>query len=427
MAPKPSVQSKKHVARLERERRQVRLILWITAGVVLAVIGLLTYGYLDLTYLQERRPVAIVNGEEISTKEFQARVTIKRNQLLTQYVQYYQLQQMGMDYSAQLQQMANTLDAPLQTGQDVLDGMIDEILLRQDAERRGITISDDELQTFIQDKYGFFPNGSPTPTVTATLFSFPTLSEEQLVIVTPTSDVTSTPSPTSTPDPSFTATPTIPPTATATSGPSPTPFPTETPYTKEGFEQDFENSISNVVDLGLTEAQYRMSFKTEMLINKLYEEVTADVPKVKEQIWARHILVSSEEVAQSVVVRLKAGEDFGEIAKELSEDPGSAQNGGDLEWFDPDTMIPEFADACRNLEIGEISDPVETQYGYHIIQKLGQADVPLTASQWEADRQQAFSDYLTKLRDESEIEKVEGWEDKVPTSPSLQDLLGQVQ
>jgi len=427
MAPKPSVQSKKHVARLERERRQSRLILWITAGVVLTVIGLLTYGYLDLTYLEKRRPVATVNGVKIPTKEFQARVTLRRNQLLNQYAQYYQFQQMGMDVSAQLQQMENTLNAPLQTGQEVMDAMIDEILIRQESERRGITVSDQELQTFIQEQFDFFPNGTLTPTVTATPFSYPTLSAEQLAMITPTSKVTATPSPTNTPDPSFTATPTLSPTATPTSGPSPTPEPTQTPYTQEGFNLEFGDAISGMADLGLPEASYRLLFKTELLRQKLYDQVTADVPKVKEQIWARHILVADEETAKSVEERLKAGEDFGNLARELSTDTGSAPAGGDLNWFDPEQMVPEFADAVRKLEIGEISDPVQSQYGFHIIQKLGQADIPMTSSQWETERQQAFDDFLAKLRDEADIVMTDGWEAKVPSTPNLQDLFGPAQ
>ena len=427
MAPKPRVQSKKHVARLERERRQSRLIMWITAGVVVTVIGLLTYGYLDLTYFEERRPVASVNNEDISTKEFQARVTLRRNQMLNQYAQYYQFQQMGMDVSAQLQQMETELNNAVQTGQDVMDGMIDEILIRQEAEKRGITVSEEEVQAFIQEQFDFFPNGTPTPTITVTPFSYPTLSAEQLALITPTSEVTATPSPTATPDPSFTATPTRTPTATPTNGPSPTPSPTGTPYTQEGFDQQFGDAITGMKDLGLTEAEYHLLFKTELLRTKLYDQVTADVPKVTEQIWARHILVSDEETALSVEERLKAGEDFGDIARELSEDTGSAPAGGDLNWFEPDQMVPEFAEACRTLEIGEISDPVQTQYGFHIIQKLGQADIPMTSSQWETARQQAFTEFLATLRDESDVVITEGWEAKVPTTPNLQDLFGQAQ
>lgn len=423
MAPKTSIQSKKHVARLERERRQTKLIQYIAAAVVLAVVLILAHGYLDINYLQARRPVAEVNGVKISVKEFQARVTLRRNQMLNQYTQYYQLQQYGMDVAAQLQQLESELNFPVITGQQTLEDMIQEVLIRQEAEKRGITVSEDEVQEFIQEQFQFFPNGTPTPTLTVTPFSYPTHSPEQLTFVTPTPNVTSTPLPTATVDPSFTATPTSAPTATPTTGPSATPEPTSTPYTQEGFDLEFGDVVTGMKDLGLTEAQYRLLFKTELLRKKLYEAVTADVPNTSEQIWARHILVADQAVAESVLERLNNGEDFGELARELSEDPGSAPAGGDLYWFEPSQMVTEFADACLSLEIGEISGLVETQYGFHIIQKLGQADVPMTSSQWEAARQQAFDEFLATLREEADVTTDENLAAIVPTSPTLQDLL----
>ena len=107
MAPNPKVQSKKHIARLERERRQTKIIQYVAIGVVALVILIVAYGYLDTNVLRKLQPVAEVNGEKITTGEFQARVTVQRNQLLNQYVQYLQYQQMfGLDTTAQLQQIA---------------------------------------------------------------------------------------------------------------------------------------------------------------------------------------------------------------------------------------------------------------------------------------------------------------------------------
>src|SRR3970040_642361 len=125
MAPKPKIQSKKHIARLERERRQTRLIQYIAIGVVAVVILIVGYGYLNINVLQKLQPVAEVNGEKITTKEFQARVTIPRNQLLNQYLEYMQYQQVfGMDTSAQLQQIESSLSIPTIIGQEVMDDMI---------------------------------------------------------------------------------------------------------------------------------------------------------------------------------------------------------------------------------------------------------------------------------------------------------------
>ncbi|MCD6436524.1 MAG: peptidyl-prolyl cis-trans isomerase, partial [Clostridiales bacterium] len=88
----------------------------------------------------------------------------------------------------------------------------------------------------------------------------------------------------------------------------------------------------------------------------------------KLEVKASHILISSEEDAKATLERVKNGEeDFADIAKELSEDPGSASNGGDLGYFARGVMTPEFESAAFLLEKGEISDLVKTNYGYHII------------------------------------------------------------
>src|SRR3972149_6900228 len=91
---KPVVHTKKHIARLERERRQTRIILFTFIGILVIVVGLLLYAYLDLNYFQLNRPVAKVGDNEITARQFEARVRMSRQQLLSQYnlyMQYYQL------------------------------------------------------------------------------------------------------------------------------------------------------------------------------------------------------------------------------------------------------------------------------------------------------------------------------------------------
>ncbi|ALC91951.1 peptidylprolyl isomerase [Bacillus sp. FJAT-18017] len=90
----------------------------------------------------------------------------------------------------------------------------------------------------------------------------------------------------------------------------------------------------------------------------------------KPEIKARHILVKDEAAAKAAKARLDKGEKFEDVAKEVSTDTLSAQQGGDLGWFQPGTgkMVPEFDEAAGKLKKGEISAPVKTEYGYHIIQ-----------------------------------------------------------
>ena len=85
------------------------------------------------------------------------------------------------------------------------------------------------------------------------------------------------------------------------------------------------------------------------------------------ELHARHILVEDEGTAKQVAERAKKGEDFLALSKEFSKDPGSAADGGDLGWFTKDKMVKEFSDAAFKLEPGQISDPVKSQFGWHII------------------------------------------------------------
>jgi peptidyl-prolyl cis-trans isomerase C len=115
-----------------------------------------------------------------------------------------------------------------------------------------------------------------------------------------------------------------------------------------------------------TEAEMRAEFETQLAATPLVE------------YHARHILVSSQETAQKIIDQLKAGGDFATLAKRFSGDKSTAQKGGDLGWFPPDAMgNKNFADAVGLLKNNEItSSPIQTQYGWHVLQLLGTRDRP---------------------------------------------------
>jgi peptidyl-prolyl cis-trans isomerase C len=104
---------------------------------------------------------------------------------------------------------------------------------------------------------------------------------------------------------------------------------------------------------------------TDDAMHKVYDEAVKQMPP-EEEVHARHILVSTEDEAKAIEAELKKGADFATLAKEKSKDPGAAE-GGDLGYFTKDQMVPEFADAAFKLDKGQISDPVKTQFGWHII------------------------------------------------------------
>lgn len=102
-------------------------------------------------------------------------------------------------------------------------------------------------------------------------------------------------------------------------------------------------------------------------------EARAEYDKIKasngdKEYRARHILVEKEEDAKALIAQIKAGAKFEDLAKKNSKDPGSAENGGDLDWANPGNYVPEFSAALTKLEKGQMTDtPVKSQFGYHII------------------------------------------------------------
>lgn len=89
------------------------------------------------------------------------------------------------------------------------------------------------------------------------------------------------------------------------------------------------------------------------------------------KIKCSHILVQKQSEALEIVERIKKGEKFGKLAKELSIDSGSAKKDGNLGYFTKGMMVKPFEEAAFNLQIGEISDPVKSEFGYHIIKRYG--------------------------------------------------------
>ena len=145
---------------------------------------------------------------------------------------------------------------------------------------------------------------------------------------------------------------------------------------KEMKDQLGENYEMALLQSGFEdEAALKKTLKTNLLIEKaVLKDITdEDVKKYyeenyKPEIKARHILVADEAKAKEIKAKLDAGEDFAKLAKENSTDTQSAEKGGDLGWFGAGKMVPAFEKAAYALEINAISEPVKSDFGYHIIQ-----------------------------------------------------------
>jgi peptidyl-prolyl cis-trans isomerase C len=132
----------------------------------------------------------------------------------------------------------------------------------------------------------------------------------------------------------------------------------------------------------------------------------------QEEVRARHILVESEDEAKTILTELKGGADFATLAKEKSKDPGAAQ-GGDLGYFSKEQMVPEFADVAFKMYAGQLSNPVKTQFGWHIIKvedkRVREApEFDKVKDQIESYMmRKAQTDYVTKLRQTAKIERLD--------------------
>lgn len=141
-------------------------------------------------------------------------------------------------------------------------------------------------------------------------------------------------------------------------------------------------------------------------IKKFYDENL----KPKTEVHARHILVKTEDEAKAVEKKLKAGEDFAKLAKELSKDPGS--EGGDLGYITEDQVVPEFGKVAFGLEKGKISAPVKTQFGWHVIKVEDKRERKPPPLDQVKDRirtvltQKANEEMMQKLRAEAKVENL---------------------
>lgn len=171
---------------------------------------------------------------------------------------------------------------------------------------------------------------------------------------------------------------------------------------------------------------------SDTAIQKTYDDV-AKQQKPEEEVRARHILVESEPDAQAALKRVNGGEDFAKVANEMSKDPGS--KGGELGWFTKERMVPEFAEAAFKMQPGQISDPVKSQFGWHIIQVEERRQKQFPGLDQVRDQvtryvvQKSQSELILKLREGAKVERTEpekpadaaatpGPEAKTPANPS---------
>lgn len=164
--------------------------------------------------------------------------------------------------------------------------------------------------------------------------------------------------------------------------------------------------------------------KSILLDNLLFEASLEDRIFEAEMVSARHILVSDKETADDILTRLAAGEDWNVLASENSLDTANKDKGGNLGWFGRGQMVAEFENAAFALEPGEISEPVKTSYGYHIIASDGKEVRPLNGDALKAAQDAAYDEWTLALRSKHDVQSYpEVWLDAVPMEPAFVSLI----
>lgn len=405
------------VGRVEREQ-QYRTMVRITTIVVVSLVVVVTVGGLIYNNLIiPSKTIVSVDGEEFSTEYFQKRVKLERDRLVNQYNMYYSIavnitdttqQQSYLSYLSQIESQL----APDVVGQSVMNQMIDEVFIQREAAARGISVSDQEVDDYFYSLFGYYPNGVPTSTPTTEVLPTSTLSATQYALVTPTPEPTAAEATETAVD------------VTPTTAVEPTAVPLPTSITEEDYTTQSSDYLANLKSYGIDEAFMKDLVRIQLFRDKLNADIQKGITPEEEQVWARHILVDDEATALDLLDQLQNGADFGDLAREYSTGP-SGPNGGDLGWFGPGQMIAEFEDAAFSGEVGDIIGPVQTTYGYHIIQILGKEMRPVSSTTMDSLVYTALTDILNEYKTNADIVfPSENWINYTPTEPNVISVLG---
>jgi len=256
-------------------------------------------------------------------------------------------------------------------GQQVLDSLIAIKLVKQEAARRNISVSDDDIQQQIYQFFGYSPDTTPVPAVP---------------------------------------------------GKTPQAAPNATDLA-QAYEANRDNYFGQAgVAAKMTQADVVSTFAEQALQVKLYNALTANLPAQAEQIHARHILVDTLDKANALLAQIKAGKPFDDLAKANSLDTSSAPQGGDLGWAPRGTYVTEFENAIWNAKPGDILGPIKTQFGYHLIKVEGREVHPLSPADLGRIRDTAYQQWLQQARSDAAIMIAKTWQTFIPADPTLKDL-----
>jgi parvulin-like peptidyl-prolyl isomerase len=484
---KPTTRAAEYRTRAEREAELQRLILLGTAAAAVIIVILVVIALVYEGLIRPNQAVARVGDQNISVSQFQQRVrlehqleTIQLSNAINQYASFSG-GDLNTAYGQLIQQEPystwnSELQIPDTLANRVLNDMVNDQLIANEAAQRGITVSDEEVQAKINDFIGYDPEQvaliGTDPTTTPT----PTASQTPLVSATPSLQPTGTTAPvdaastteidataevSSTDEISSTTSevvatddvaateeiaateavdatsevavteeaPAVPATITPvvpTSAVDVTAVPTQLTPTlsvtevQGNFETRRTDFLNRLRSASVSDDAINAFFRSQALRDKLGESIAqedmGDNPGTALYVDARHILVETQEQAQDVLAALNSGESFADLARAVSTDTGSGAQGGELDWSPTYQFVAEFAEAVETAPIGEIVGPVESEFGFHIIQVRARERRPVEETNLDQLYAQDAAQWIESSRETNAatFETFSTWTDNVP-------------
>lgn len=350
--------TKKQIALRRREARQKRII-WISVGALAVVIlAIILAGVLQELVFEPSRPVAIVNGVKIRTTDYQDLVNHRRF-TLHQQEQMLQRELSQLDpnneqdqflisiYEQQLSQIRSSLTF---VPDSALDELIDHELIRQKAEELALTVTEIEIDQAIEEDLRQAASSSVQTPVTGTV-------------------------------------------ATAT------------PIPQERLDEIYRSALER---MGLSEKAFRLIVRRSLLQDKVQEVLASQVPTTGLVIHLQLIKTDTEEQALAAQQRIEQGEDFAVVAREVSTDTLSAEDGGDLGWLTPEQLSSRYGPVVEAqalaLEIGKLT-LVKGENAFYLIRVVGRDENgPLPADVLAQRRNSALSDWLAQQKSSPDVQ-----------------------
>jgi len=328
-------------------------------------------------FAQDSGIAATVNGESITRAEFQARVRLVRWQYLQELAKFYELTGGNLGLSPDyVNHLVTSLQDPVSLGDAVLSQMEEERLLWQKGIELGLTPTTEETQA---QEAQFFSLWTDVPV---------------------------------------------------------------TELAQNSAAQTFISTwYANATEVsGLGQEELRVLFAHEVLRSRLYDTISASVPGEELAVHTRHILcafdpmpdagatpmpevrVAAQGCIQAAQARLQSGEAFESVAADLSDDHASAEQGGDVGWVRLDYLVKSYADAVRDAVLNTLIGPIETEFGFHLIEVLERESQALTENELVDARDGYFKAWIQSLYDQAAIQRSADWNVDVPAEPGLQAL-----